>query len=234
MKIEYQFFTFGACCFNQFGKGLIFLRLSCSFMVILMLSAFTQASDMVRKAPTMAVTVLVFNFREVPAKILSEAEHEAGRIFEHAGVSVTWQDCPIRTEPCRKAPSHIFILALMKGSTQNHLGDAVSGYAVPHDHLAVVYYDLLPPLPRGNRSQDERATILGCVIGHEFGHLLLGLHAHSLGGIMQAHWGIEQIEFALKGELSFLPEQVRTIQVTIKENREDEDKEGVVSVLTLR
>lgn len=156
-----------------------------------------------------AITVLVFNFRQAPAETLVKAEKEAGRILEQGGVPVTWRDCPTGNEPCRKGPGRVFFLAMMAGPVQNKFLDTISGYALLPAHLATVYYDYLPRIPRGESNKNDTALILGCVIAHELGHLLLGTHGHSIRGIMQAHWGIEQTQLALMSQLSLLPEEAR-------------------------
>ncbi len=155
-----------------------------------------------------AITVLVFNFRQAPPETLLKAEKEAGRILEHAGVPVAWRDCPTGNEPCRKGPGRVFFLAMMAGPVQNKFLDTISGYASIPDHLAAVYYDYLPRMPGGESNKNDTAVVLGCVIAHELGHLLLGPRGHSMGGIMQAHWGIEQTQRALMSQLSFLPEEL--------------------------
>ncbi len=161
------------------------------------------------------ITVLVFNFRQAPAEALVKAEKEAGRILEHAGVPVTWRDCPTGNEPCRKGPGRVFFLAMMAGPVQNKFLDTISGYALLPDHLAVVHYDYLPPLTGRESGKADTALVLGCVIAHELGHLLLGAHPHSIAGIMQAHWGIEQTRLALMSQLFFLPEEARLMHANI-------------------
>jgi hypothetical protein len=159
-----------------------------------------------------AITVLVFNFRQAPAETLVKAEREAGRILEQGGVPVTWRDCPTGNEPCRKGPGRVFVLAMMAGPVQNKFLDTISGYALLPAHLATVYYDYLPRIPGGESNKNDTALVLGCVIAHELGHLLLGAQGHSVGGIMRAHWGIEQTQRALMSQLSFLPEEARLMR----------------------
>jgi hypothetical protein len=170
-----------------------------------------------------AITVLVFNFRQAPAETLVKAEKEAGRILEQVGVPVTWRDCPTGNEPCRKGPGRVFFLAMMAGPVQNKFLDTISGYALIPEHLAAVYYDYLPRMPGGEGNKNDTAVVLGCVIAHELGHLLLGPRGHSMDGIMQAHWGIEQMQRALMSNLFFLPEEARlmhtdTVAAEVKNN----------------
>src|SRR5262249_31458299 len=46
------------------------------------------------KVAVAALTVMVFNFRQVSTDILSNAEREADQIFAHAGMKIVWQECP--------------------------------------------------------------------------------------------------------------------------------------------
>ena len=177
-----------------------------------------------------AITVLVFNFRAAPVETLVKAEKEAGRILDQAGVHVTWRDCPTGDEPCRKGPGRVFFLSMTAGPVRSKLADAVSGYAVLPDHLAVVYYDYLPRMPRGQNNLSDTAVILGCVIAHELGHLLLGTHKHSFTGIMQARWEVEQTQLALMGGLSFLPEEARLMHAgTVAPEAKDNSTSALTS-----
>jgi hypothetical protein len=186
---------------RPFKQGLL---LVCSAALAFSATAFASETN---SGP--AITVLVFNFRQAPAETLRKAEKEAGRILEQVGVPVTWRDCPTGNEPCQKGPGRFFFLAMMAGPVQNKFLDTISGYAVLPAHIAAVYYDYLPRLPKGESNKGDTALVLGCVIAHELGHLLLGAYGHSKWGIMQAHWGIEQTQLALMSQLSFLPEEAR-------------------------
>lgn len=201
--------------------------------------AFLLASLLILAFPATAteatkgqeITVLIFNFRQVPHQTLVKAENETRRILQQAGVHVTWRDCPTGNEPCHRGPGRTFILAMMVGPAQHKFMDTVSGYAVLPDHLAVVYYDYLPHLPRDNRDQSDAARVLGCVIAHELGHLLLGARGHSIAGIMQADWGVEQTRRALMDQLFFLPEESRLMQTTTPLTPSGQQKTDVASAL---
>jgi hypothetical protein len=189
---------------HQFKLGLLLVGTAALLGTAFPATAF--ASDTNNRP---AITVLVFNFRRAPAETLVKAEKEAGRILEQVGMPVTWRDCPTGNEPCRKGPGRVFFLAMMAGPVQNKFLDTTSGYAVLPAHLAAIYYDYLPCIPGGESNKNDTALVLGCVIAHELGHLLLGAYEHSIAGIMQAHWGIEQTRLALMSQLSFLPEEAR-------------------------
>ena len=167
------------------------------------------------KVAVSAFTVMVFNFRQVSTDILSNAEKEADRIFGCAGIKIVWQECPTGSEPCRKGSRPVLFLAIKAGPVQNKFLDVVSGQAIVANHIAVVYYDALPPLPRGKTGPHEASTLLACVIAHELGHLLLGEYGHSIHGIMRDRWDIEQTRLALMSELDFLPEEGEFMRRTL-------------------
>ena len=52
----------------------------------------------------------------------------------------------------------------------------------------------------------EVPILLGCVIAHEIGHLLLGLNSHSGSGIMQRRWERKQITQVMTGTPLFTHE----------------------------
>ena len=47
--------------------------------------------------------------------------------------------------------------------------------------------------------------MLGSVMAHEIGHLLLGSHAHAISGIMRGHWESGELHQIAMGTLRFLP-----------------------------
>jgi hypothetical protein len=56
--------------------------------------------------------------------------------------------------------------------------------------------------------------VLGLIIAHEVGHLLLGRN-HSPGGIMRARWGLNDWVLAGQGELVFLPQQAAAMRTKL-------------------
>jgi hypothetical protein len=57
--------------------------------------------------------------------------------------------------------------------------------------------------------------ILGSVIAHEIGHLLLGSNAHAISGIMRAHWESSELHRIAMGTLMFLPEESKRMHERI-------------------
>ena len=72
--------------------------------------------------------------------------------------------------------------------------------------FADVFFDRFKTL-RSENVRPVEASMLGHVMAHEIGHLLLGSNAHSRHGIMQARWKRDQLRSIATGGLLFTPEQ---------------------------
>jgi hypothetical protein len=75
---------------------------------------------------------------------------------------------------------------------------------------AHVYVGVIKMLARRSRSFEPH--ILGHVIAHEMGHLLLGTKAHSVGGLMRAHWRESEKDRAAQGGLQFLDAEAKRMR----------------------
>jgi len=64
-------------------------------------------------------------------------------------------------------------------------------------------------------STESLRMILGNLMAHELGHLLLGQSGHSVAGIMRAQWRTQELQRAVEGTLFFLPEQAQTIRAQV-------------------
>jgi hypothetical protein len=168
--------------------------------------------------PSPAIRVRVDNYAQASPATLAGAEREAGRILGEAGLRTIWLDCPaghsasVPQDPCQEPlEATDIVLRVLSEPTQNRFPDTVFGFAVV-PVLASVYYDYVLRRAKSDDAQFEVPIILGCVIAHEVGHLLLGSNSHSGSGVMQRRWEHKQIRQAMTGTLHFTPEQAKLIQ----------------------
>ena len=194
----------------------LLLRLSFSLAALNLVWAFPKSAFAAE--PAVTVTVLVFNYARVSPGALAAAEREASRILGAAGVWPIWLECPMRSStaapegPCLRGPESTDIkLRVLTMPIQNSFEDTVFGFTV-RPILASVYYDYAVRLARSEGVEFDARKILGCVIAHELGHLLLGPNSHSSTGIMQSPWGREQVREVLTGTLLFTPEQAKLMR----------------------
>jgi hypothetical protein len=158
-------------------------------------------------------TVSVYNDARVPALVLESAERRAGSIFAHSSLDVAWLDC---THPgddiavaCNRmdAPGHLALRVISHALSP--MRDVVFGVSFLSSSGAGKYADVF-----WDRAEDLHAAsdldlggILGSVMAHEIGHLLLGSNAHAVSGIMRARWEGEELRRIVMGTLLFNPQQ---------------------------
>ena len=166
-----------------------------------------------------AITLLLFDDTHSGSSSLSLAEEQAAEIFHYAGVDTTWIYCSDGTEngSCRwPLPPNTFMVHLVAhGKTSS---DLVYGSAFLGAQGEGMYCDIfLDRIDRDQLAGIDADRLLGTVIAHEVGHLLLGLHAHSAGGLMKSSWGHEEMRRISMGALLFAPDQSSLIRARVRE-----------------
>lgn len=66
---------------------------------------------------------------------------------------------------------------------------------------ANVYFERVSAIADGRRFR--RPVVLGAILAHELGHLLLGVNSHSKKGLMTLPWGPDVLTAANRGMLGF-------------------------------
>lgn len=199
--------------------GRLVLRLSFSLGALNLVWALPKLTF----AGEPAATVLVYNHAGVSRSILAGAEREAGRILGAAGVRIVWVECPMWTTtataeiPCSGTlQSTDIMLRVLPPPAQHSLKADVFGFAIS-PILASVFYDYAARLAVEEESVEfDARIILGCVIAHELGHLLLGSNSHSRAGVMRSPWGQKQVREALMGTLLFTGEQAKLMRAEMR------------------
>jgi hypothetical protein len=83
---------------------------------------------------------------------------------------------------------------------------------------AYVFYDHV------QRLAEERKlghALLGNVLAHEIGHLLLGSNSHSVSGIMSPHWFGEELRKISEAAMLFAPSQSLTMRGRVASRQVD-------------
>jgi hypothetical protein len=151
-------------------------------------------------------TVEIYNYAGVPAGTLVNAEKEAARIFRAAGIELSWAPCPVsdrdfETSPakfgaCGKTPNAPVLRIEAEGSRRRGPVAAITR----EDRVWFSYtwiqrncelYGVAP------------AVLLGHVMAHELGHVLLGDDSHARDGIMIPTFSEAQFRRAQTGILLF-------------------------------
>jgi hypothetical protein len=147
---------------------------------------------------------------------------------------------PAPTEPTREANSDCDApergvtvgLRILSGSTppSKHFRNKMVGFATS-GALASVFYQRVVDLAWGAHKDGNEILdildrnpmfiplILGDLIAHELGHVLLGSNSHWPAGIMCAKWDGPYLLQALRGHLLFSPEQSALMRVAVARRR---------------
>ena len=167
------------------------------------------------------IRVRLYNYASVPQKTLASAKADASAILQTAGVSAGWAECPLGEHDVPKDTACLLPLsprdlqmrildrgmAKRVGASRHCLGYAL--LADGFDSIAAVFFHRAVDLEGTNHA--KRATILGAMMAHEIGHLLLEKNHHSETGVLRASWGDEDLKMAAKGRLRFSAEEARSM-----------------------
>jgi hypothetical protein len=174
---------------------------------VLLLGSVASAQD------SLQIRVLVNDSAGVESSVLRNAEREAGRMFDAAGIEIQWVNCA-ETHECQRilGPKEFVLHIVPAGNTRS---DFVFGEAFLGEDGRGQYTDVFFDRLRQTQGDVDLAMLLGAVSAHELGHLLLGSNAHSNIGIMEPKWGADGLRRVGMGMLLFTREQARLIQARI-------------------
>jgi hypothetical protein len=172
------------------------------------------------------IEVHIYNYSAVSQEMLARAERESARVFERVGVAMTWLDCPlnsreaIRNRACSlpDAPTTL-ALRLLSNPMADRLGiggDIFGSALLPTNEGFGVVANVYADRTRELADRREFEVILGWVIAHELGHLLLGEHGHTAAGIMHARWRARDLKPSGQAAMLFLPGEGKRIRAQVR------------------
>jgi hypothetical protein len=170
--------------------------------------------------------VLVYNTASVAPDVMIEAEAQASRIFREGVIELQWMNCTMavaehpETDPCRAHfnESSIYIQVLPSaGAFPNERALAHAAVANEGGVRATVFFDRVRKFMASNGGDCSLVQLLGHVMAHEMGHLLLCLPGHSSRGIMAGPWSGKELQKAALGELRFTPAEAAKMREAVTE-----------------
>jgi hypothetical protein len=162
--------------------------------------------------------VKVFNEAAVGNSALETAQQEASWLLGSACVQVIWVPCrPVTRSnliPC-PAPVNSAELHVLSAPLTADTGRTAMGFAMPRYRSsghAAVFLSRVRHVVDSNPGLISVPHLLGEVMAHEIGHLLLRSSIHSSEGIMRADYRPSDLKNAGQRQLRFTPEQIQAIQ----------------------
>ncbi len=196
--------------------------------------------------PDLRIRVVVYDYAQIPPKMLIEAEKQAARMFRRAGVELAWLNCPGNQaessrlpacDPPKGGPTQLQLRVVPRTIAERlSLPNNVFGVALsaPEGRFSVCAYvfahrvkELAKHLSAGVAGRFSSDVILAHGMTHEIGHLLLGPDSHSPSGIMRPNWTRKDAKLASSGELLFTPVHSKRIRAhVIDRMRAEEDDQA--------
>jgi hypothetical protein len=181
-------------------------------------TAFAGSGPKVAQQKDLSLTLSVSRCKELSEKTLHQAEAEAARIFRQIGITVRWRDIESESveaqQSDRSASLDLRIVSQAGPMTLSKSGLALTHWAEGSAATAVVMLDRATSLA-GER-QVPLEVVLGCLIAHELGHVLLRSPRHSPFGIMRNPWNPDDLHKAKTGYLGFTDDQPNPIRDAVR------------------
>src|SRR5262245_37067704 len=146
-----------------------------------------------REAPT--ITVRIVDYARLPSEAIAHAQRLVTEVYGFVGVGTQWGETVRPNEAgCEGeavAPGELFVIILTGDMTRGRLFESgVIGTAAVSvsrgGRVAYVLFDRVGQVAVDANS--EAMEVMGLVIAHELGHLLLPGGPHSREGLMRANW----------------------------------------------
>ena len=169
--------------------------------------------------------VRIYDTSDGTADIRATAIRAAAGIVSRAGVSAEWRDCTNDSAEahCQNVPGRRDLIVrimpeVTPGSTfrrsglQLHtrsgeirlpLGIAVIDPITLAGEMATIFHEQVRTVARQSGVDD--AELLGRVVAHEIGHLLLRANTHSRNGLMRGVWSIVELQQDQDADWVFAP-----------------------------
>ncbi len=157
--------------------------------------------------------------------VIEGAIETARGILAEAGVVAEWIVCPDgkteRPAACGARPGPWALRmrlisdekARLLPLAENNFGVALPGKPGALGSLAYVFAERTQRHAR--KIQAAEAVLLGHMMAHELGHLLLGESSHAASGIMTARFKARHLQKAGQGGLAFFEPQARAMQAQV-------------------
>jgi hypothetical protein len=167
---------------------------------------------------TLRLTLVIYDHAHVGPETLAATESTVSEIFEHANVQLNWRDgfayAAERHQALNPPPEDpaTLVIKLQPESEAVRYGVRSVCGGIGFESGAIVFVRSFD-----QRSATNEATRLGYVMAHELGHMLLGLNAHAIVGIMRGTLLPEDWEKAAQGTLGFTHSQNQQIRTWIRQ-----------------
>jgi hypothetical protein len=173
------------------------------------------------------VSVRIHDYAHIQDAELARAQEVVSGMYGAIGVRTDWLE-PLQqiggvfdgsgARDCK--PSDLMIIILTSAmANRGVIPGSIIGFAAAEPgvggRIAYVIYDRVRDIARGTGVDDMR--MMGIVMAHEIGHLLLTHQAHSDDGLMRGRWQESEFRSPRPSDLHFSELQAGEIRRTLRE-----------------
>jgi hypothetical protein len=181
-----------------------------------------RAQDEAIAAPGLEVATIVLhvtNYAALSSDLLNVVRTRVAMVYEPIGVRIVWVEGAGSVKHREDGRLHLTVLLLSRDMaarkiSAENIKDNVLGQAHPSSGRASIFCDRIASMSGALR---HFPMLLGDVIAHEVGHLVLGVDSHSRSGIMRAYANVRAF-----GPQNFEKTQARSIRKTLMELTTDD------------
>ena len=186
-----------------------------------------------RDAPR-KMTLRIYDHANLDSGVMQRAQRQTERIFEQFGVETAWLHCPTSPEQLasnracagRLQPNDL-VLKILPSEMSKRFGfkRGIFGFALPTavgtpgNNISLFFarvQDLAYYGGVGRGYENAQAIILGHMMAHEIGHLLLGPDSHSSKGVMNFPWDKRVLQDMERGRLKFTTKEQARIHAELE------------------
>lgn len=167
-------------------------------------------------AEPLTLRLRLHNDAQIPPHVMIRAEKEVSRIYGWLGVTTLWVDGHSASHPVGRGRELTVIVVphvLADCASMIDVMGIAPGSIERQGRIAFAFYDRIERFA-GDYHVDV-SVVLGGVMAHEIGHLLLPFGTHSATGLMRGRWNSAQVQLAVVGGLRFTPEQAELIRIEL-------------------
>jgi hypothetical protein len=160
----------------------------------------------------LVVVIRLYNTFGVPDETVHRARAEADAILASAGVQVTWRDCEAAAcaDAAGKTQLVVRVAAAPAAARDAMLGYSYIDLETRSGVLATIFADRVHAMARASAS--DAGMLLGAVLAHEIGHMLLGTNDHAGAGLMRARWSVAEIRRHRPADWAFSPDEASAMR----------------------
>jgi hypothetical protein len=176
-----------------------------------------------------SITIRINDYAAVPSHQIERAQSDVTQLYAAIGVETVWlgahgvSSVASQTLPAvSRRPADLTIIVLGpemvdKLAPPEDVVGAAPCTTTERGRVAYVFYPRLRMIATGSRetmgSREDDPDLMGLVIAHELGHLLLPYGSHSDTGVMRGRWEPRELQRLDVRQLGFTPFQAQQIRL---------------------